>query len=466
MVEKTDTRIINLPLYALKDGRFSPVDGAAGNDWFVWAADPKLLNDELAEAVKNAGDDTEAVVVENSRLLKRILRSAFWAHGAQAAFAPAKAVRAQVIEREKLDPRLSLADARAVFAARGIVALPTTSAEPRRSLLSLWRLWLRRGNYTTIIGLAISALCVVFLLQGIVWAEMVEALQMVNSGWVVICFLLVLVAMFLRGWRWRALYLQRGDIGLDEAVAISAAGIAINQILPARVGEFARALMVRATNGSDATSALGTIVIERLIDVSLSLILLAVGMWLLPDIVGHRWLFAGTMALVTLIVGIVIFVLAAERIENALIRYGSGGRFFGNLIRLLSLGLKVGRSLPAVAEAVTVSSVYLLVIYLLHFLLASVFPGVGKLLPDWWIPLYLGATNIGRTVPSAPGSAGSYELVAVLVLTAFGLSPSAALAFGLAVHIVQSLPAVVAGLLCLLYWYFKTVKRVAARRQL
>jgi glycosyltransferase 2 family protein len=58
-----------------------------------------------------------------------------------------------------------------------------------------------------------------------------------------------------------------------------------------------------------------------------------------------------------------------------------------------------------------------------------------------------GALLLGLSVPSAPGALGTFELIAVAVLDAFGLPTAASGAFALGFHAVTFGPPIIAGAL-------------------
>jgi uncharacterized membrane protein YbhN (UPF0104 family) len=76
-------------------------------------------------------------------------------------------------------------------------------------------------------------------------------------------------------------------------------------------------------------------------------------------------------------------------------------------------------------------------LWLLAFLMdAAVMRAFGFNAP-WTAPaLVLVLTNLGMTVPSAPGYVGVYHSIVVLALTPFAIDPASALAYAFALHAV------------------------------
>ena len=63
--------------------------------------------------------------------------------------------------------------------------------------------------------------------------------------------------------------------------------------------------------------------------------------------------------------------------------------------------------------------------------------------------IVLMAVNVGVIAPAAPGSVGTFEFAAVVVLGFLGVDKTQALAFALVYHMVQLIPTVLAGFIAL-----------------
>src|SRR5690606_25454337 len=81
--------------------------------------------------------------------------------------------------------------------------------------------------------------------------------------------------MWLRAWRWRYFLLPTADLSTGRLFGPMMAGFAINGLLPARIGEFARAYVLARKESLPFPRLFGTIVVERIFDTLVLLALLA-----------------------------------------------------------------------------------------------------------------------------------------------------------------------------------------------
>ncbi len=112
-------------------------------------------------------------------------------------------------------------------------------------------------------------------------------------------------AFLLRAWRWRALLSEDGEgLPFIRVFAALSVGYAVNAAVP-RGGEIARVFFLRRLTGTSATRGLGTVVVERLLDLAALLILFPPAMWfyreglsrLIPGLGQAAWAALGITAL-------------------------------------------------------------------------------------------------------------------------------------------------------------------------
>lgn len=99
------------------------------------------------------------------------------------------------------------------------------------------------------------------------------------------------LSSLIRALKWWWLLAPLGDVPVRRVVRVSLIGYAALFVLPFRMGEFVRPLMIRRT-GISAWAAVGTVGAERVVDGLTVTVLLALGLWLsvplspLPDHIG------------------------------------------------------------------------------------------------------------------------------------------------------------------------------------
>ena len=182
----------------------------------------------------------------------------------------------------------------------------------------------RRSQIAFGAGLAIALLWL-FLREadlGVVLSELRRA----DYRWVALSVVLTLLLTVHRGWRWHYLLLPIKDIRLGPLVSCTFMGWAFTTLLPGRLGEVAKPVLLGRREGISKTAAFAAVVLERLFDLFVILLILAVYVLAFPlpsalDGEGAAVLTAlrasGFVALAALAVAIAFMVVAQVWPEQA-----------------------------------------------------------------------------------------------------------------------------------------------------
>jgi uncharacterized protein (TIRG00374 family) len=130
---------------------------------------------------------------------------------------------------------------------------------------SRFRLWL---------GLAVSLVTLSLALARVPWQDFVATLRAAHYGWLALALLLQIVAVVTRAERWAALLGLRRRLGL--CTWAQSIGYLVNNILPLRIGEVARVLVVSERGKLPVAQAAASAALERVIDFAVVLLALAV----------------------------------------------------------------------------------------------------------------------------------------------------------------------------------------------
>lgn len=303
--------------------------------------------------------------------------------------------------------------------------------------------WFHKGgavvriNWRIVFGLVISVAALALVLKNVNLSEVASALATANYWWIIPTTAILLVTMWTRGMRWRALLDDR--ISPSRSFWIANAGNLLNNVLPFRIGELGRAYMASRNSTVTTMQSLSTVFIERLLDVLSVFGMLVV---VFPFVSTEGWLVkAGTSAAAAAFVGVAgLFVAAAlrpqvMRLARAMLGWMRPGWREALLHRaddfLQGVSAAGGRPLlSAMLWSVLVWAGWGLASW--TFLLAFV-PGAK---------LYMGlfvtcAMALSLSIPSAPSGAGLYEAAAVAGLAVFTVAPDVALAYALLLHVLS-----------------------------
>ncbi len=282
-----------------------------------------------------------------------------------------------------------------------------------------------------IISLALAGVFLYFSLRGIEWKSVWTTLKGAHFSTVAAATGIMSVNLFLRSFRWRVLLLARKRVSVPLAFWATAAGYLGNNILPARAGEVIRTLMISRRSGMSKAFVLTTALSERVVDAITLITISAIVLLVVPIQVGWLSAAAKPFAIVGLTGAAAIALLppfekfwfrflkriplpekVREPIEHILGQVLEGIRSFhgfGRLAKFLGLTALIWL-LDGLTTVVAGSSIGLTIPLHVAFLLIA---GLG----------------LGSALPSTPGYVGVYQLVAVSILTPFGISKDDAIAY-------------------------------------
>ena len=124
------------------------------------------------------------------------------------------------------------------------------------------------------VGVGLTALLLWLFLREVDLGAVVEELKRADYRWVLAATALTLLVMVQRAWRWHYLLLPIKSIALAPLTATTFMGWAFTALLPGRLGEVARPVLLGRREGISKTAAFATIVLERLFDLLSVLVVL------------------------------------------------------------------------------------------------------------------------------------------------------------------------------------------------
>ncbi len=113
------------------------------------------------------------------------------------------------------------------------------------------------------------ALAVSLLLLALIWwqvepADILAAIGAADPGWLAAAVLMVVPLTAAAALRFRAL--ARGAVGLGEAVRLVLSASSLNLVLPSKMGDLAKAIVLRSRHGMGGGRAVSVVVLEKLLD--------------------------------------------------------------------------------------------------------------------------------------------------------------------------------------------------------
>ena len=289
-------------------------------------------------------------------------------------------------------------------------------------------------------------------------AELWQAITTARWDYIALIGALYLLGLVCRAWRWHLLMRPLCPLRYGQTFAALLIGYMANNLLPLRKGELYRTQVVWQMCGLSRSSVLGTVVLERTLDLFFFLPFIAGAMLLFPlppalkkaGIIGV----VGILLLAVFVVGMVVQKRTALTIlEKALTVVPTALRerviaLFNRFASGLSASGSARLYLLLMAQSLGLWCLYTLVMYLMLVAMGLTGPEVPVIAGD---PLaaslvLLVITTIGFVTPSAPGAVGTYHGIAVLGLSLLGVPGDRAAGFAVLLHALNFLPLTGMGL--------------------
>lgn len=299
-----------------------------------------------------------------------------------------------------------------------------------------------RERVTIALGLVISA-AALWAVIGSIDAGAAQTLLGTADIRPLILIPIVLAAqVVLRAIRWSHLILQSPRIPVRRTLPPLLIGYLGNAVLPARLGDAMRAVIVSRRERIDIVQSLGTVLLERVIDLA-TLAPIALTAALVTGAPGWAVQIA---AIATIGGGAVLVILTTTGIDplvHIADRWGFADRSSLRSIaaRLAAVVGGASRRRPiALAAAISTTAWFL---DAASFWLAAQALGIEASYPA---AMLIGAIAVlGTAIPSAPGYVGTFELAASATAVALGVPAESAVALAIVAHAMTLIPVATAG---------------------
>ena len=312
-----------------------------------------------------------------------------------------------------------------------------------------------------VIGFLLSAGFLYFAFKDIELASLVAHVRQANVGLLVLSAIAATCIFPLRARRWRPILDPIAPaLPFRTLWPPTAIGMMINNVVPARAGEIARAFALsRSTPAVPFPAAFASLAVDRLFD-AVVVLLLMFGAMLDPAFPRGAVVFGRSMS--SIAAGGVLFVVVVLAAMYAMVLFPSHVlRMYELVARRLAPRLEArGRdALVALTHGLSVLRTprrfaSVLAWTVLHWLLNAfafwiAFRAVGITAPFSAALFLQGVIAIGVAAPQAPGFFGVFELFGKEGLGLYGVSPDAAVTWAVGFHALSYIPITVIGA-----WYF------------
>jgi len=299
-----------------------------------------------------------------------------------------------------------------------------------------------RGLLTALVGVPIGLAFLWLALRDADLELVRRSLREADARQVALAVLAFAAVYAFQSARWRRIA-STARVGFARFYEMTVSGVAVNNVLPGRIGDILRARWLGLAAPMPAGRAFGTVILDRACDLVVLVGLLVIG---ITAVASSEWLVrlaaGGALALVAFVV-VLLFA-------RAYIGKRERGRHSRGLVRRLvrdaveMLAEPLGRRRPVVWLGLSIGA---WAMWAIAAGLVARSLGIDLSVTD---ALFVAAVlNLGSAVPSSPGYVGTYEWLGVSALGLLGISHEPALAFTILLHASWYVPTTLAGAVAL-----------------
>lgn len=310
------------------------------------------------------------------------------------------------------------------------------------------------------IGVLVSILLLLFLAWQVYRIDdpsgLIDELARANYLYLIPAVAVYFVGVWFRAMRWQFLLAPLRDFPVRRLYPVVIIGYTANNLLPMRLGELVRSYYLARKESFSASSALGSVAVERVFDGLTLIALVAITGPLLLLAGQFDWTAGISRGTATILAVAVLLVFGGFLLLFTLLAAWQG---FSDLVkRLLSLlpgklavlALRFYISFAAalsildsprkhfalIALSIPVWACEFVVYFLVSYCfdLGSHFDSFGVYVLA--IALLTATSNLATGIPSAIGGIGPFEVVAQQTLAALGVAVGVAVDYALVVHLV------------------------------
>lgn len=294
-----------------------------------------------------------------------------------------------------------------------------------------------KAKLSILAGFLISGVLLYFAVRNVDFATLAGIYSRVNPWYLLPVAFIVWLEVLFRGARWRLLLAPSNpSVSVMDAFKLEAAGLALNNVLPMRLGELARATFAARLFKIPLITVLATILVERLLDVIILFLMFALAAYfggITGGFMEYRnflWALVGG-----LVAGIAALIFADELVSHA---WFAG--FFARFprVRLLfervAMGVKGFHSFKSGAQIFLFAVLQWFMDAVNFYLLALAF-GLGGVIDIFKSVALVFAGAAAASVPGMPGYFGNYELVINKVLVSWGIAEETGFAYVSYAHV-------------------------------
>ena len=300
------------------------------------------------------------------------------------------------------------------------------------------------------LGILLSILGLVYAFNTVDYTDLLIIINNIDYFWLFLSVLLLMGSMIVRSIRWQYILGSKYKISLNDLFGSVMIGYFGNSILPFRIGEFARAFTLSKISTISSFEAFGTIILERVLDLSSLFIITLFFGYFFPfsSVFGYYFIFIISIVLLFIFITIMNKNMRSKlfRMFERSVKNNSKEK---SLIFIKLKDIINGFSILNQKKnnfRIFFLSFFLWFIYYIITLCGIQAIGIDLSLFQAGIVLIVTSFAIG--VPSAPGAVGTYHAATVFIVSnIFLYTQEESLGLAILLHAIAFIPEVIVGAL-------------------
>ncbi|OPY73437.1 MAG: hypothetical protein A4E62_00476 [Syntrophorhabdus sp. PtaU1.Bin002] len=313
---------------------------------------------------------------------------------------------------------------------------------------------MRKGNILTVAGFVISIVLLYFSLKDIRYQEILLTLKRADFRFLFVPLAFIGLAVTLCSFRWSRI--TGSGVRFRDTFIALLIGLFVNNVLPARIGEVARAYVLSKRKGLSFTFGFSTVLVDRFFDLTGLLLLTFIFFprYSLPPAVSKAIYFLVALMIICIAL---ILLLSRERFANTIaVGFHKIRRpLFSKLaLRIMT----IQENLKRISSPFNLLC-FVLISFITWFAMSTalyfVTLALGVHVDFMYIPFVCALLNMGLTIPSSPGYVGVYQFLLVYLLSIFGVPKHEGFAISIIYHAAWYMPYSIIGFIFLLKEHLK-----------
>ena len=316
---------------------------------------------------------------------------------------------------------------------------------------SAWAAALRSKALRIAAANLMVAACLIWVFHDMDWRLLGRSVASIHWPWAGLGVVFGILSTCSMGLRWHILLKPLGDVRPARTTQAIYAGFFINDVLPMRVGEVSRALLVSHWMSNDWISIVPSMALERLFEgvwLAIGLGVTAILVPLPPDLDHAANIFGG---IILGLVGLALFLTVRKRKAGADAASPAAPRL--KALRGAASALqKLRDGFGSIGLSRAFFQAFLISMALIAFQALGfwcILRAYGLSFSFWTGAAVFFIVVFGTALPNAPANIGTHQLFSVVGLTLFGVGKATAAGFSIVAFALLTLPSFLIGFFAL-----------------